>query len=178
MESERKSKGIIIGVLCAVIVFMSIGFAALSSQLKINGNATISDTWNVQIASITKKEGSTGVTETSQPTFTATTANFNVSLKEPGDYAIYTVTVKNTGSLDAVLTRITEAEGEGGSAAIKYTVTPGAGSEQGSTLAKTNGIHTFDVKVEYLSTAVGENAPDANASKSLSVTLDYNQKTA
>lgn len=178
MESERKSKGIIIGVLCAVIVFMSIGFAALSSQLKINGNATISDTWNVQIASITKKEGSTGVTETSQPTYTATTANFNVSLKEPGDYAIYTVTVKNTGSLDAVLTRITETEGEGGSAAIKYTVTPGAGSEQGSTLAKTNGIHTFDVKVEYLSTAVGANAPEANASKSLSVTLDYNQKTA
>lgn len=178
MESERKSKGIIIGVLCAVIVFMSIGFAALSSQLTINGNATISDTWNVQIASITKKEDSTGVTETSQPTYTATTANFNVSLKEPGDYAIYTVTVKNTGSLDAVLTRITEAEGEGGSAAIKYTVTPGAGSEQGSTLAKTNGIHTFDVKVEYLSTAVGENAPEANASKSLSVTLDYSQKTA
>lgn len=178
MESERKSKGIIIGVLCAVIVFMSIGFAALSSQLKINGNATISDTWNVQITNIEKKEGSTGATATSDPTYTATTANFNVSLKEPGDYAIYTVTVKNTGSLDAVLTQITENEGEGGSAAIKYTVTPGAGSEQGSTLAKTNGIHTFDVKVEYLSTAVGENAPDANASKSLSVTLDYNQKTA
>lgn len=178
MESERKSKGIIIGVLCAVIVFMSIGFAALSSQLTIRGNATISDTWNVQIASITKKEGSTGVTETAQPTHTATTANFNVSLKEPGDYAIYTVTVKNTGSLDAVLTQITETEGEGGSAAIKYTVTPAAGSEQGSTLAKENGTHTFDVKVEYLSTAVGENAPEANASKSLSVTLDYNQKTA
>lgn len=178
MESERKSKGIIIGVLCAVIVFMSIGFAALSSQLKINGNATISDTWNVQITNIEKKEGSTGATATSDPTYTATTANFNVSLKEPGDYAIYTVTVKNTGSLDAVLTRITEAEGEGGSAAIKYTVTPGAGSEQGSTLAKTNGIHTFDVKVEYLSTAVGANAPEANASKSLSVTLDYDQKKA
>ena len=56
MESERKSKGIIIGVLCAVIVFMSIGFAALSSQLTIRGNATISDTWNVQITNIEKKE--------------------------------------------------------------------------------------------------------------------------
>ena len=178
MESERKSKGIIIGVLCAVIVFMSIGFAALSSQLTIRGNATISDTWNVQITHIEKKEASTGATATPDPTFTATTANFNVSLKEPGDYAIYTVTVKNTGSLDAVLTRITETEGEGGSAAIKYTVTPAAGSEQGSDLPKTTGTHTFDVKVEYLSTAVGENAPEANASKSLTVTLDYNQKTA
>ena len=178
MESERKSKGIIIGVLCAVIVFMSIGFAALSSQLKINGNATISDTWNVQITNIEKKESSTGATATSDPTFTATTANFNVSLKEPGDYAIYTVTVKNTGSLDAVLTRITETEGEGGSAAIIYTVTPGAGSEQGSTLAKTNGIHTFDVKVEYDADATGANAPQVGASKSLTVVLDYDQKTA
>lgn len=62
MESERKSKGIIIGVLCAVIVFMSIGFAALSSQLTIRGNATISDTWNVQITNIEKKEASTGAT--------------------------------------------------------------------------------------------------------------------
>ena len=178
MESERKSKGIIIGVLCAVIVFMSIGFAALSSQLKINGNATISDTWNVQITNIEKKESSTGVTETSQPTFTATTANFNVSLKEPGDYAIYTVTVKNTGSIDAVLTQMTKTEGEGGSAAIIYTVTPAAGSEQGSTLAKTNGTHTFDVKAEYDAHATGASAPEVGASKSLTVVLDYNQKTA
>lgn len=178
MESERKSKGIIIGVLCAVIVFMSIGFAALSSQLTINANATISDTWNVQITNIVKKESSTGVTETAQPTFTATTANFNVSLKEPGDYAVYTVTVKNTGSLDAILSKITETEGEGGSAAIKYTVTPAAGSEQGSDLAKETGTHTFDVKVEYDATATGEHAPTAGASKSLTVVLDYNQKTA
>ncbi len=177
MESERKSKGIIIGVLCAVIVFMSIGFAALSSQLTINANATISDTWNVQITNIVKKEASDGVTETSAA-FTATTANFNVSLKEPGDYAVYTVTVKNTGSLDAVLTKITETEGEGGSAAIKYTVTPVAGSVQGSDLAKETGTHTFDVKVEYDANATGENAPEAGASKSLTVVLDYNQKTA
>ena len=177
MESERKSKGIIIGVLCAVIVFMSIGFAALSSQLKINGNATISDTWNVQITSITKKESSEGVTENASPTYTATTANFNVALKEPGDYAVYTVTVANTGTLDAVLRTITEAPQAGGSDAIQYTLTPAAGSQEGSTLAKTNGTHSFDVKVEYLSTAVGENAPDANASKSYTVTLNYEQAT-
>lgn len=178
MESERKSKGIIIGVLCAVIVFMSIGFAALSAQLTISGNATISDTWNVQITDIVKKESSDGVTETASPTHTATTANFNVSLKQPGDYAIYTVTVKNTGSIDAVLTRMTKTEGEGGSAAIIYTVTPAAGSQEGSDLPKTTGTHTFDVKVEYDAHAIGENAPTVPASKSLTVVLDYNQKTA
>ena len=177
MEQERKSKGIIIGVLCAVIIFMSIGFAAMASTLTIEGNATISDTWNVQITSITKKESSAGVTETASPTFSATTANFNVALKEPGDYAVYTVTVTNAGTLDAVLSTISEAPQVDGSAAIKYTLTPAAGSQEGSTLAKTNGTHSFDVKVEYLSTAVGENAPQANASKTYTVTLDYEQAT-
>lgn len=177
MEQERKSKGIIIGVLCAVIIFMSIGFAAMASTLTIEGNATISDTWNVQITSITKKESSAGVTETASPTFSATTANFNVALKEPGDYAVYTVTVTNAGTLDAVLSTISEAPQVDGSAAIKYTLTPAAGSQEGSTLAKTNGTHSFDVKVEYLSTAVGENAPQANVSKSYTVTLNYDQAT-
>lgn len=175
MENERKSKGIIIGVLCAVIVCMSIGFALLSSQLTITAGATISDTWNVQITKIEKKESSTGVTESAAPSFTATTANFNVSLKEPGDYATYTITVANTGSINAVLKTIAENEGVGGSSAIKYTVTPAAGSTQGSTLAKESGVHTFDVKVEYLSSATGENAPAAGANKSLTVTLDYEQ---
>lgn len=177
MEQERKSKGIIIGVLCAVIIFMSIGFAAMASTLTINGNATISDTWNVQITNITQKDASAGVTENAAPTFTATTANFNVALKEPGDYAVYTVTVANTGTLDAVLRTITETPQAGGSDAIQYTLTPASGSEQGSTLANTTGTHSFDVKVEYLSTAVGENAPDANASKTYTVTLDYEQAT-
>ena len=178
MEQERKSKGIIIGVLCAVIIFMSIGFATMASTLTINGNATISDTWNVQITSITQKEASTVVTEKATPTFNATTANFNVALKEPGDYAIYTVTVANTGTLDAVLRTITETPQAVGSDAIKYTLTPAIGSEQGSTLVKTTGTHSFDVKVEYLSSAVGENAPEANASKTYTVTLDYKQATA
>ena len=127
--------------------------------------------------SITKKESSTGVTENAAPTFNATTANFNVALKEPGDYAVYTVTVANTGTLDAVLRTITETPQAGGSDAIQYTLTPAAGSEQGSTLAKTTGTHSFDVKVEYLSTAVGENAPDANSSKTYTVTLNYEQPT-
>ncbi len=178
MENERKSKGIIIGVLCAVIVCMSIGFAVLSSQLTITSGATISDTWNVQITQIAKKEASSGATESATPIHTATTATFNVSLKEPGDYAIYTITVANTGSLDAVLKTITQSEGSGGSSAIKYTVTPGSGSTQGSTLANETGIHTFDVKVEYLSSATGSSAPTAGANKTLTVTLDYEQSAA
>ena len=185
MENDRKSKGIIIGVLCAVIIFMSIGFAALSTRLTINGSASLSDIWNVQIIDITKKEASTGVTEAANtPTFTSTTATFDVALKEPGDYVIYTITVKNKGTLDATLSKITETyaksttDSSAGSDAIIYTVTPASGSEQGSTLVKETGTHTFDVKVEYDANAIGENAPkeDDPTTKIAVITLDYVQK--
>ena len=97
MERERRNKSLLIGVLCSVILFMAIGFAAIGAQLNITAGATISDTWNVQITGIVKKDSSAGVVETADPSFTATTANFNVSLKQPGDYAVYTVTVENAG---------------------------------------------------------------------------------
>lgn len=179
MEKERREKGILIGVLCAVILFMAIGFASIGSKLTITGTATVNDTWNVQITGISKTDASAGVVEAENtPNFTATTANFNVSLQQPGDYAVYTVTVKNSGTLDATLSKIEETYLTGGSDAIAFTVTPAEGSEQGATLAKTNGTHTFDVRVEYLSTAVGALAPEANATKTLTLTLDYVQKTA
>ena len=175
MERERKNKSLLIGVLCAVILFMAIGFAAIGAQLNITAGATISDTWNVQITGIVKKDSSAGVVETADPSFSATTANFNVSLKQPGDYAVYTVTVENSGTLDAVLSKITETVATGGSDAIEYTLTPAENSVQGSQLVKNTGVHTFDVKVEYLSTAVGTLAPTEGASKSYTLTLDYAQ---
>ncbi len=176
MVEERKNKGLLIGVLCATILFMSVGFAAISTRLTIQGTATISDTWNVQITDITKKDSSANVEEV-EKSFSATTANFSVSLKEPGDYAVYTITVRNTGSIDAVLNDITETISEGGSDAIQYTLTPSTESVEGSTLANKTGTHTFDLRAEYLSTAIGEAAPEEGATKTITVTLDYKQKT-
>ncbi len=177
MGKERREKSVLIGVLCAVILFMAIGFASIGAQLKIEGGASIGETWNVQITGISKKSATAGVVETTNfPTFSATTASFDVQLTEPGDNAVYTVTVSNLGSIDAKLNLITELEQADGSAAIKYTLIPAEGSEQGTSLAH-GETDTFDVKVEYLSTAVGENAPSADASKSYTVTLDYIQDT-
>lgn len=184
MGKERREKSILVGVLCAVILFMAIGFAGIGSQLKIEGEASIGDTWNVQITGIAKKEASDGVVETATyPNFTANSANFNVQLSQPGDYAIYTVTVKNLGTIDAVLNVLTEFEqattgDNAGSPAIEYTLLTDSSNAQGETLANTSGVHTFDIKVEYLSTAVGTNAPTQGAARSYTLTLDYAQDTS
>lgn len=184
MGKERREKSILVGVLCAVILFMAIGFAGISSQLKIEGEASIGETWNVEIASIVRKAdvGTSGAIDaTDTPVLTsATTAIFNVSLTQPGDYVVYTVTVENKGTIDAKLDAVAEtiqAIENGGSAAINYTLTPSATSLQGTTLAA-GKTTTFDVKVEYDSNAVGANAPTQGAKRTYTLTLDYVQDTS
>lgn len=169
---ERRNNTLIIIALVAIIASMGIGFAVLGEQFTLTSESTISKTWNVQITGISKKTSSTGVVE-SKLDFSSTSAEFNVSLSQPGDYAEYTLTVSNQGGIDAVLTNLTESVE--GVDAIKYTVTPATGSTKGSTLAA-NGTHTFDVRVEYLSTAIGDNAPASGATKKLTLTLDYDVK--
>ena len=169
---ERKNNTLVIIALVAIITFMGIGFAIFAEQFTLTSQSTISKTWNVQITGITPKE--VVGAEESNLKFSSTSAEFNVSLNQPGDYAIYTLTVSNQGGIDAVLNNLVESVD--GVDAIKYTVTPAANSTKGSTLAA-NGIHTFDVKVEYLSTAIGENAPTSGATKKLTLTLDYDVKS-
>lgn len=172
MLKERKGKSIIIAVLCVALVIMSVGYATMSEKLEITGDAKVTSTWNVRIQSIVQKEASPGVAEISSPQSASTTASFNVELKEPGDYAIYTVTVINAGSLKAVLQGINGLEQADGDAAIKYSYTSNNAVD---TELESGATHTFDVKVEYLETAIGDNAPAANASKSYTLTLDYGQ---
>ena len=52
MNSERNHKNIVIALLCAIIALMGIGFATLRSEIKIEGGAALSNTWNVQITNI------------------------------------------------------------------------------------------------------------------------------
>ncbi|MGN0973556.1 MAG: hypothetical protein ACI4OT_02305 [Bacilli bacterium] len=173
MNSERKGKNIVIGLLCATIVFMGIGFAALSSVLTINGTANVANTWNVQITDITVTD-TTGKADAGTPTHNATTANFEATLNEPGDSVTYEVTVTNGGSINAVLASVdpvfTNAEDD----AIVYTLAddnPTANAKLAS-----GATHTFVVTATYKADATGEKAPSADKlTKSFSLQLTYNQ---
>ena len=174
MSGERKSRGIIIGLLCAIIIFMGVGFAAsLSSILKINGNAEITGRWNVQITNITSTN-TTGKATAGSPTFTATTATFNATLAEPGDSVTYRITVTNSGNIAASLDDVVEALDATTNNAIVYSY--GESNPAKGTKLAAGDTHTFDVTVTYPESAVGENAPtEADLSRSLTLTLTYVQ---
>lgn len=103
----KDKKNIFILALLLAIVFMSIGYAALSSVLNINGTANVDESWNVKIISIDKGDlvGAT-IPENKAPSFTATSATFEVDLEYPGASATFDITVENAGSIDAKLDSI------------------------------------------------------------------------
>lgn len=184
MERKRDYKVLVIVGLLFAICFMAAGFAALGQQLTVNGTATIADAeWNVKIVSIEETAKSisptevdpstqvgeeTGTTKAESLTVGSTTASFNVQLNAPGDYAEFTVTVKNLGTIAAKLDALTLAQSEEPSQ-IVYSVTP-ADATSATELAA-DGTETYVIRVEW---TAGTDIP-TTSSKTATLTLDYVQ---
>ena len=108
---ETKHKNALIGALLAVVFVMAVGYAAFAQQLTINGSASISSRWDVHIKDIqgqvtNSSTAGDNTTDAGNPTHDTTTANFTTKLVSPGDQVTYTVTVENSGSIDAQLNDI------------------------------------------------------------------------
>ena len=94
-------------LLLAIILFISIGFAVLSTNLSINGlfNFT-NNTWSIALKNVVVDDAS--VTKTA-PTINndEDTITFSAELNKPGDYYSFNVDVENNSTLDAMLESIT-----------------------------------------------------------------------
>ena len=137
---EAKHKNALIVALLAVVLVMSVGYAAFAQQLNINGSASITSKWDVHF-----QEGTASYQPSSTMGTTPTgsidvdegglTATFSASLISPGDKITYTVPIENSGNINAVLQNIVlsgndvTVQGENNLEAIstdgniKYTVT-------------------------------------------------------
>ena len=107
------NKNILIGGLIAIVCVMGIAYAAFSTQLNINGTANVTSTWSVGFDT-TKTSGTGVITPTAglsgatTPTGTiafpnSQTATITANFKQPGDKVVFTITIKNTGTLKAKL---------------------------------------------------------------------------
>lgn len=176
-----KNKNLIIGGLLAIVLVMAVGYAAFSTQLKISNTATIGSGnssktyWDVHIKSITpgtKEAGTlvgTAVNNSASVAANGLSATFNASLASPGDSITYTVTVENSGQLNAKLSELTFTPSD--NAAIVYDK---------SGIAVNNVINagsttTFTVTVSYDSNVTSQ---PSNKNSTLTMTLNYVQATA
>lgn len=105
MNDTKKSA--IIVFLLAIVLIMTIGYAAFMQTLTINGTATIDSTWDIHIESIAVNNENLGAKSNSAEVgVDSLTANFDVSLTTPGSSVTYDITVKNNGSINAKLDSI------------------------------------------------------------------------
>ena len=173
----KDSKNLVIGMLCAVICVMAVAYAAFSTTLKVNGTASIDSSWKVAIDSVdcpTKTPVTGGAADSVTATATKNSdslATIAMKFTQPGDSAVCTVTYKNSGNLDAVLTHT--ITGAAGTKAIKFTIT--GATDKGTTDLLKGKSHTVTVKGEYLTSVTGEPA-EADKTATLQITSVAAQK--
>ena len=163
----KDGRNIIIAALLVAVLVMSVGYSAFATQLEINGNATISGEWLIEITNISAV--TTGLADAGDYSHTQTTATFDADLKQPGDQVVYTITVKNSGNIDAELDQMIMTPDSNPSPAISYTYT-----QPGRTLAA-GRTTTFTVTVKYDEGI--EEVPD-NTSEKITGSVNYVQASA
>ena len=158
---------------------MAVGYAAFAQQLTINGTASVTSAWQVELTDIeaTSTNG-TGADVASADSgadggtalINSSTAQFKADLKSPGDSVTYTVTVENKGNINAQVKSIEFTEGDD-SAPISYTYT---GINQGDPLTASDTT-TFTVTVTYDDTV--ESQPET-LNNTLTMHVNYEQASA
>ena len=177
MKKKKNSSFLVIALL--LIVTISIGYAALSTTLNINGTSTIkTQTWDVHFANV-KVTTNTGATVTKAPTITegkTTEVTYNVALNQPGSVYEFTVDVVNGGTIAAKTSAIPTLGGNTQPTIFNYTVTWSDGSPITANTALAAGAKkTAEVRIEYKKDITAAQLPSTDTALSLTCSIPYVQ---
>lgn len=177
MKSGKNKK---ISLIIAVLVlFISIGYAALSTTLIIDGNVTLkTHTWIIYFTNVQERDGS--VTPVTAPTTvdnTTTTISWAVNMDTPGQFYEFLVDIKNDGSVNAMVSTLSNTTLTTEQAKyLNYTVTysDGATIEQYDRLNSGDTV-TLKVRLEYKKNISASDLPATAETISMTYTLNYVQ---
>lgn len=141
MEKKRKSKVMIIIVLCFCVLFLSVGFSAFSTKLTVVSGADVNpsaDTFNVDFSTSSSGVVSGNIVPTTSSTDVVATnakikndstdsiiTNIAVTFTEPGQSATYSFYAYNNGKYVAYLKKISFLNVLGKSSSKICTSIPG-----------------------------------------------------
>ena len=183
MRKIRKSRKSVV-VVMALLLLISIGYAALTTNLTIGGSATIKkQTFSVYFNNVQINPSSvSGAKVTTAPSTSGTsttTINWAVTLDTPGEFYEFNVDIVNGGTMDAmvntatnnIVSTLTQAQ----QAYLDYTVTyvNGAAIERYDKLA-IGETKTITVRLEFKQDVNPSDLPaEGETGISLSFSEDY-----
>ncbi len=106
MERNRKIKTLSLVALIVAVLGLGVAFAALSSQLTINGSAKAqAGSWNIHFAkTLDMPTQTTGNASFTEPTLYDTSIlGFKATVTKPGDSVTYYFDIVNSGTVDALV---------------------------------------------------------------------------
>ena len=166
--------------LCLVVVCvftLTIAYAALNAVLTIQGSAQVSSAdWDVHLANPRVTNGS--VTTTVPTLTTGKSLTFSTTLNMPGDFYEFTVDVVNSGSIDAMIEKVTKTPELTVDQAkfLKYEVSYANGESVANKQAIAAGVTMpIKVRVEYRNDLVASDLPAGQVQLTLGLVLDYIQ---
>ena len=186
MNLKRKQKKqSLIAISLVLMMLISIGYAALSTTLTINGTANIgSSSWLIYFTNVVPNANNNVAQVVTSPSTTGketTTINWAVNMDTPGQVYEFTVDAVNEGSIDAMIATETENLITQGLSAnqkkyLDYTVTyiNGAAVEKNDKLAA-GETKTLKVKLEFKTDVAAADLPQDAEAISLSYSINYVQ---
>ena len=175
-RKEQSKKNTII----LLILILGLGYAALQSNLNINGLATMGNpTWNIHWENVQVAEGSveanTPVIDTAK-----TTVTYSIVLNIPGEYYEFTVDAVNSGTIDGMIESIT-SKLNGVTITnlpdyLEYSVSYSDGAQLAvNQLLAAGTTETYKVRIEYKSDIEVNQLPASNQTLNLQFTVTYRQ---
>ena len=166
-DNKKVLYGLVALALVLSVVGISIGFAAMSTDLTINGSAeVVPASWDIKFKDLSSPTITGDAVVTTAPTITSDThiGNYAVKLTKPGDSVTYTFKVANDGTIDAKLTDFIKAT-------PTFTGT-GATASADATIVQNNFVYTVTYSDD---TAITKNTDelDAESYKTVKLVVGY-----
>lgn len=179
MEKKNIRRNYAIIVVLLLVIGISIGYAALSATLNINGQTTISKSnWDVHFGNLNITDGSVTATTDAAIDTNKTDINYSVTLAQPGDYYEFTVDVTNAGTIPAKIASTPTLAGLSDEQKVytNYTVTYQDGSTVSADDALSAGTtKTLRVRVEYKTDINSTQLPTTAQTVNLTFAMNFIQ---
>ncbi len=195
---SNQKKNVLLAVLIVGLVSMTVAYAALITNLKIQGTANVAETrWDIHFANAqvdttntTIPAGDYNLGTLTQATSPTQISGMTATLKKPTDKLVVNFDIVNTGTIDAKLSAfnkhitlgnsVDSADTAATNDVVTYTITCGGNDpaqDLNSVLVKTSGSTSCVLTVQYDNNAMGGAGQQSSQTPGTDQTVNENAKT-